>query len=96
MNALFALLGIHWMQFPERWEINNPPLVDPAEESALVRKGAYVDGLSGMTCVIPAWEIMEVLNLPKLQEARKQKAKLPKTLPTAKPTPESAPPNASN
>ena len=89
-HTLFALLGIHWAQFSERWEIKNPELINPAEESSLVREGAYIDGLSGMTCVIPAWEIMEVLNLPKLDAARKQKAKLRRKAADAKPRLESA------
>ena len=28
-------------------------------------------GLSGMTCALPAWEITNVLNLPKLREHRR-------------------------
>jgi len=74
-RTLFALLGIHWAQFPERWEIKNPDLIGDAEARAFVTNGAYVSGLSGMTCVIPAWEIKEVLDLPDLKEKRYQQVR---------------------
>jgi hypothetical protein len=66
---MLELLGIHWGQFPERWELRNGA---PAEESRrdLITEGAYVQGMSGMTCVIPAWHIREVLDMPKLRELR--------------------------
>lgn len=65
-----SLLGIHWGQFPEEWEIRAGISPEIAKESALVREGKYVKGLSGMTCVLPAWCIAEVMNLPKLVQQR--------------------------
>jgi len=63
----FGLLGIHWGQFPELWEIEKG--VEPKTESeadSLILDGQYVKGLSGMACVLPAWTILEVLKMPKL------------------------------
>lgn len=54
-NDLFRLLGIHWGQFPEEWRSAD---------------GTNITGLSGMTCVIPAWHILEVLEMPKLRAQR--------------------------
>jgi hypothetical protein len=67
------LLGIHWMQFPERWESEHA--IPDNSESAPTAKRTFVRGMSGMTCVIPAWEILCILDLPKLREGREQDAK---------------------
>jgi hypothetical protein len=71
-NHVFGLLGIHSSQFPERWELTSGGAKIEHEAGAvpLVREGAYVKGLSGMTCVLPAWYILEVLNLPRLKKHR--------------------------
>jgi hypothetical protein len=70
-GAYVSLLGIHYAQFPEIWELKHGAL--PNEESGsvpLIREGAYVKGMSGMTCALPVWSILEVLNMPKLKKAR--------------------------
>lgn len=69
-----GLLGIHFAQFPEQWQIGISPtaLKPEASDVPLVIEGGYVKGLSGMTCVLPAWTIMEVLNSPRLVESRNQ------------------------
>jgi hypothetical protein len=66
------LLGVHWGQFPEPWELTGQSKPDAAKASkeSLVIDGGYVKGLSGMTLVVPVWRIMEVLNLPKFKEQR--------------------------
>jgi hypothetical protein len=64
------LLGIHWGQFPELWELKNNLSESAIRESSLVTDGAYVNGLSGMTCVIPAVSIAEVLSRPELSAMR--------------------------
>lgn len=69
------LLGVHWGQFPERWEIGADVDADAAEvarQQSLVLEGKHVKGLSGMTLVSPAWRIREVLNLPKFKEERRR------------------------
>jgi hypothetical protein len=64
----FGLLGIHFAQFPELWELDN---VARTEEALIEGQSAnYVKGMSGMTCVLPAWSIAEALNLPKLKQLR--------------------------
>lgn len=69
-GSLFMLLGIHWGQFPEIWEIKQGRKANQQPESSLILEGSYVKGLSGMTCVCPADDIQCVLNLPKLQGMR--------------------------
>ena len=75
-TSLLAFLGIHWGQFPERWEVTiQGDLKEQHAESngrVLVTGRRYVEGLSGMTCVLPAWCIEEVLNMPELQRKRDQ------------------------
>ncbi len=68
-SAWVKLLGIHWGQFPEQWQIEKG---DARAEGALVREGEYVNGLSGMTLVIPAAEILKLLKTPKLEEMREK------------------------
>jgi hypothetical protein len=66
---LLKLLGIHWGQFPEEWQLLDKNRLAESKEPFIV-DGAYVKGLSGMTCVIPAWHILEVLNMPALKNRR--------------------------
>ena len=66
---MFKFLGIHWGQFPEAWELKNGKKSKESRKGLIV-DGAYVTGLSGMTCVIPSWQIMEVLDMPKLKGPR--------------------------
>ena len=80
----FALLGVHCGQFPERWEMTPQGalknVASPAEERSLYTDEYYIKGLSGMTTVVPAWNILQLLNLPKFQEQRdKENAKLKTT-----------------
>lgn len=35
--------------------------------------GAFVNGFSGMTCVLSSWQRMDVLDLPGLKDMREQK-----------------------
>jgi hypothetical protein len=69
-----ALLGIHFAQFPEQWEIGkatpNRKIGESTGAVPLIQEGQYVKGLSGMTCLLPAWTIWEVLNLKELKEVR--------------------------
>jgi hypothetical protein len=70
-NAYLKLLGIHWGQFPEEWEIKEGGKDrSEAKRKGLISDGAYIKGMSGMTCVIPAWEILEVLDMPSLKGPR--------------------------
>ncbi len=69
-RGLFRLLGIHWGQFPEKWELHERPAQLSESRRDLIVEGGYVEGMSGMTCVIPAWHIMEVLDMPTLKDLR--------------------------
>lgn len=69
------LLGIHWGQFYEYWEMADRPLY-PLQKSAMAPDSDLVNkrvvGLSGMGCVIPASAILELLYCKKFLEARNQ------------------------
>ena len=68
LGHLMKFLGIHWGQFPEDWELrSNADLT----EASLITDGAYVRGLSGMTCVIPSSQILRLLDMPELKKKRK-------------------------
>lgn len=67
-NVNVRLLGVHWGQFPEMWEIRSGKAA--SSEAHLVTEGSYVAGLSGMTCVVPADQILELLNCPELAAVR--------------------------
>jgi hypothetical protein len=74
-SPLFSLLGIHWGQFPEKWELKEKNELSESAKKNLIIEGAYVEGMSGMTCVIPAWEIMRLLDMPALKKFRDAAAK---------------------
>jgi hypothetical protein len=70
---ILLLLGVHWGQFPERWELT--PTMAPVTEGAeasLITDGHYVLGLSGMTCVAPAWELLRLLKADPVAQQRRE------------------------
>ena len=70
-GGFVGLLGIHWGQFPEYWEIKQMEQAGEIEKNVLpIVEGAdkvYIRGMSGMTCVAPVWGILELMNLPKIR-----------------------------
>lgn len=77
MKPLLYLLGIHWGQFPEKWSLRiGAALVEDEAHSLLqVPSGdQHIEGFSGMSVVHPASEIMKVLNMPPLKDARDRDA----------------------
>lgn len=69
------LIGIQCGQFPEYWPVKGDRISVPKPESInFLPPGEYIDGVSGMTQVIPAWEIREFLNMQVFQDQRTQKA----------------------
>lgn len=66
----FSLLGIHWGQFPEMWEVTEEGKLREDSDEPLLTGGKFIKGLSGMTCVLPAWAILEVLDMPQLKAER--------------------------
>jgi len=73
-KSMFKFLGIHWGQFPEKWELKNAREISESRQKNLITDGAHVEGMSGMTCVIPAWKIAEVLDMPALKKQRESLA----------------------
>ena len=70
-ERVLLLLGIHWGQFPEMWEIAGlKKNKESVRKESLIIEGGYVKGLSGMTCVAPAWSIADTLNMPRFKDAR--------------------------
>lgn len=83
-DNIFALIGIHWGQFPEKWPIK------PGPEEFLLRDD-HVEGVSGMTCVIPAWKIKAFLDHPKFKGPRDVRAQeIREKMNTRRPKPESS------
>lgn len=67
-GLFLALLGIHWGQVPEYWQIiDSKGSKQENHKQSLYTDGRYVKGLSGMTCVAPAWAILDILHTPKIQ-----------------------------
>jgi hypothetical protein len=72
-STFLKFMGIHWGQLPEYWEWRHGKEI---EANSLLARRRYVKGVSGMTCVLPAWNIQEVLDLPTLREKREMEEKL--------------------
>jgi hypothetical protein len=71
------LLGIHYAQFPEQWEIRDKKPVSYVLGQATVEANKhYIEGLSGMTCVVPASEIADLITKsPELIKMRDEREK---------------------
>jgi hypothetical protein len=66
-----SLLGILWGQFPEEWELKRSSASSGVLRNAsIVTDGEYVKGLSGMSCIVPAAEIIKVMLRPGLEQMR--------------------------
>jgi hypothetical protein len=66
-RPVLKLLGIHFAQFSEKW-----PIIDT---DLPTQRKRYVDGVSGMTCVVPSSKIRDLLNIPKLVARREASEK---------------------
>jgi len=76
-DLVHKFLGIHFGQFPEWFELNEAgsSQVQTKEGDVPLLQGAQIQGLSGMTCVLPSWAILDVLNSPKLTNERENDLK---------------------
>ena len=63
------LLGVHWGQFPEQWEIESGKKPLPQGVS-LSDDAKYISGLSGMTLALPAWQLRDFLDMKKFVDKR--------------------------
>ena len=70
IHFFLFLLGIHWGQFPEEWEIVLREKLTEVMRQNLITDGNYIRGVSGMTCVIPAQKILDLLDIPKYRNER--------------------------
>lgn len=67
-SGLFlGLLGIHWGQVPEYWELSGLDAKSDTESRLLSVEGKLVKGWSGMTCVAPTWAILETIEKTKIK-----------------------------
>jgi hypothetical protein len=67
-RTLFNFLGIHWAQFTEEWKVRSANQGGEAKKRSLLVEGSVISGMSGMTCVIPAWQVLEVLTCPSSED----------------------------
>lgn len=68
-NQFMALLGLHWGQFPEKWEIRKEAKKSTeANEPHVAEYENYVQGMSGMTLAAPSWAILDLLEHEKVQK----------------------------
>jgi hypothetical protein len=72
MRPMLQLLGIHYAQFLEPVRLDGLLRLDDAAEDGrlVVTDETSVMGQSGMTCVAPAWKILELLEIPALEAQR--------------------------
>jgi hypothetical protein len=70
--SVMRFLGIHFAQFPELWELSDKQNIAESRQPLLI-EGKYIKGMSGMTCVLPAWMILAVLNVKKLRDQRNKR-----------------------
>ena len=70
LGHTLMLLGIHFGQFPELWQIGADP--SAKKEASLLTDGSYVKGLSGMTTVIPDSDLWALLDRKDIADMRKK------------------------
>ncbi len=67
-SNLLMPLGVHIGQFSEIWKIKGRKVrAIPAESAELNATEEHIEGLSGMTCVVPLSDVRKLLELPKLK-----------------------------
>jgi hypothetical protein len=89
------LLGIHWGQFPEMWELKEGKK-PRSEVTQIAGNEKYVEGMSGMTLSIPSWRIRSFLEQPKFVEERERLVETMKQNLSPVPKAESASPPATD
>lgn len=93
-SRFILLLGIHWGQFPEEWEIKTGKT--PVPNAAIGADDKYVKGMSGMTMAVPITALVEIFeNEPFKKVIEAAKALIAKQFST-EPTAEMAAPQTDN
>jgi hypothetical protein len=67
-----ALLGVHWGNITEPWTVETK-IVKKAKQAVLAEDEQEVDQVSantGMNGIVPAWRLMELLNMPQFKTVR--------------------------
>ena len=62
------LLGIHWCQFPELLELMETIDKETQPEALIRADKKYVQGMSGMTCVVPGQHLLDLFASPSVKE----------------------------
>jgi hypothetical protein len=65
-DGFLYLLGVHYGQFPEYWTVHNRDESAeftgvPTRSDAATGDSKVIKGLSGMTCVAPAWQLRDLI-----------------------------------
>ena len=69
-----ALLGIHWGNISEPWHVETK-ILKQAARTGLAPDVSEVDLVyanTGMNGVVPAWRLMELIDMPKIKEVRER------------------------
>lgn len=92
-HSMLLLLGIHFGQYSEELPVRRKTKKVRAEGLLGAKSyDEYIEGMSGMTCVIPAWQITKLLNCEALVKMRKAGDVMQrKPLASGGPVPELAP-----
>jgi hypothetical protein len=72
-NVLFALLGIHCRQFYEEIEFRKSAEIEIEHSRQPIVEGDKLRMPSSMTIVLPAWQILRLLDREELSVKRKQR-----------------------
>lgn len=71
-----ALLGVHWGNIIEPWEVETRIVrTRQAALAANEREVDFVHANTGMNGIVPAWRLMELLDMPKFKDVREQDEK---------------------
>jgi hypothetical protein len=65
-DQFLYMLGVHWGQFSEEWDIEQRAINTVEISSVPQATRTFVRGMSGMSCVVPASAVTELLNDSKL------------------------------
>jgi hypothetical protein len=71
-----ALLGVHWGNIIEPWEVETK--IVKTRQAALAPNEKEIDIVhanTGMNGVVPAWRLMELLEMPRFKDVRHQEEK---------------------
>jgi hypothetical protein len=74
-NTFLVLLGVHAGQYPERIEARKVARTR-AEHDDIIRDRDKLNIPGSMAVIVPAWEIMNLLNIPTFEAGRRKRDEL--------------------